>query len=405
MGNLHRKEEITLSLFEQVHDRRDSRSVKWERMEKIYGIDDASDILPMWVADMDFPAPPAVTDALRERLEHPIFGYSYICEECKTAAAHWQKKRHGLSIDTDWMLFHQGVIPAMASIIDVFTARGDKILVTPPVYPPFFSIPKNLGREVLYSELQEQDGDYQIDFADFEDKLQHSRLFILCNPHNPGGKLWAPSELEHIIELCAKHDVLILSDEIHSDLIHHGETHTPLLSVAGTERDRIFTCLAPTKTFNLAGIQAAMIVAADPQKRSLLEQHMVAHGTGALNAFAPVAWKAAYEQGEAWLSELLDVLSQQISYAIERLEREVPGLKIKRPQSTYLLWIDYRALGLSEQEAMQRLLQKGKVALEPGSKYGEAGRGFLRMNIACPKSTLQDGVSRVIRALSPARNA
>ncbi|MGM0898653.1 MAG: MalY/PatB family protein [Bacillota bacterium] len=388
-----------MSLFEQVHDRRNTRSVKWERMEKVYGISDASGILPMWVADMDFPAPPAVTDALRERLEHPIFGYSYICEECKTAAANWQQKRHGLTIETDWMLFHQGVIPAMASIIDVFTRAGDKVLVTPPVYPPFFSIPKNLGREVVYSELKEQDGDYMVDWPDFEAKLQGVRLFILCNPHNPGGKLWTPEELKKIIQLCARHDVLILSDEIHSDLIHSGETHTPLLSVADSERERIFTCIAPTKTFNLAGIQAAMIVVSDLQKRKLLEQHMQAHGTGSLNAFAPVAWKAAYEQGEPWLNELLEVLSSHINYAVDRLEQEVPGLKIRKPQSTYLLWIDYRALGLTEDEVMERLLEKGKVALEPGSKYGESGRGFLRMNIACPKQTLEDGVSRVIRAL------
>ncbi|WP_211653770.1 MalY/PatB family protein [Planococcus alpniumensis] len=388
-----------MNLFEQVHDRRKSRSVKWERMEKIYGIQDASGILPMWVADMDFPAPPPVTDALRERLERPIFGYSYICEECKTAAANWLKKRHGLTVETDWMLFHQGVIPAMASIIDVFTEVGDSVLVTPPVYPPFFSIPRNLGRDVLYSELTEQDGEYTIDWADFEAKLEKARLFILCNPHNPGGKLWTPAELENIVQLCTRHDVLILSDEIHSDLIHAGESHTPLLSAAGSERNRIFTCIAPTKTFNLAGIQAAMIVAPDPNKRLRLEQHMQAHGTGSLNAFAPVAWKAAYEQGEPWLTELLEVLAHHIDYAVERLEQEVPGLKIRKPQSTYLLWIDYRALGFSEDEVMKRLLEKGKVALEPGSKYGEAGRGFLRMNIACPRQTLEDGVSRIIRAL------
>ncbi|MEZ0480124.1 MalY/PatB family protein [Planococcus sp. SSTMD024] len=388
-----------MNLFEQVHDRSNSRSVKWGRMESVYGIQDASGILPMWVADMDFPAPPPVTDALRERLEHPIFGYSYICEECKTAAANWLAKRHSLIVETDWMLFHQGVIPAMASIIDVFTGAGDHVLVTPPVYPPFFSIPKNLGREVLYSRLIEQDGDYSIDWADFEAKLEKARLFILCNPHNPGGKLWTVDELKKVVQLCARHDVLVLSDEIHSDLTYTGETHTPLLSVAGSERNRIFTCIAPTKTFNLAGIQAAMIVAADPKKRMLLEQHMQAHGSGSLNAFAPVAWKAAYEHGEPWLNELLGVLAHHIDYAVDRLEREVPGLKIRKPQSTYLLWIDYRALGFTEDEVMKRLLEKGKVALEPGSKYSEAGRGFLRMNIACPRQTLEDGVSRVIRAL------
>lgn len=245
----------------------------------------------------------------------------------------------------------------------------------------------------------EQDGVYSIDWTDFEAKLEKSRLFILCNPHNPGGKLWTPEELKHIVQLCARHDVLILSDEIHSDLIHAGEAHTPLLSVAGSEQNRIFTCIAPTKTFNLAGIQAAMIVAPDSDKRARLEQHMQAHGTSSLNAFAPVAWKAAYEHGGPWLNELLEVLAHHINYAVERLEQEVPGLKIRKPQSTYLLWIDYRALGFNEDEIMKRLLEKGKVALEPGSKYGEAGRGFLRMNIACPTQTLEDGISRIIRAL------
>lgn len=389
-----------MSSFNQVYDRQNTRSVKWGRMEEVFGIDDATGILPMWIADMDFSAPPQVTAALRGRLEHPIFGYSYICEECKTAAANWQQKHHGLAIETDWMLFHQGVIPAIASIIDVFTKTGDKVLITPPVYPPFFSIPENLGREVLVSELREQDSHYSIDFSDLEGKLKAASIFILCNPHNPGGRVWTESELKRIISLCARHDVLIISDEIHSDLVHNGNVHVPLLSVAGTEQHRVFTCLAPTKTFNLAGIQAAMIVAPDPKKRGLLEQHMQAHGSGSLNAFAPVAWKAAYEEGAPWLEELLEVLADNIRYATERLEREVAGLKVQKPQSTYLLWIDCRELGLTEEELMERLLTVGKVALEPGSKYGEAGRGFLRMNIACPKLTLEEGVSRVIHAFS-----
>lgn len=390
-----------MSSFDQVYNRRDTRSVKWDWMEKIYNINDASDILPMWVADMDFAAPTVVTEALQERINHPIFGYSYICEGCKTAVQSWLHNKHNWETETEWMLFHHGVVPAIATVVETFTKPGASILVTPPVYPPFFSIPEKLGRKIEVSPLKESDGTYEMDFVSFEEKLQNGiELFILCNPHNPGGMVWSKETLIEIIRLCAKYDTMILSDEIHADLVYPGHTHYPLASLADNEADRIITCVAPTKTFNLAGVQAAVMIVTDAQKREQLRDHAAAHGQMELSPFGATALKAAYEHGEPWLVELLDVLSSNIDYAIETITSALPKVKIARPDATYLLWIDYRLTGLSEEEMMELLLHKGKLALEPGSKYGESGKGFMRMNIACPRKTLEDGVDRFIHALS-----
>lgn len=388
-----------MSAFQQIHDRKNTRSVKWDAMADVYNLKDTSDILPMWIADMDFPAPPPVLKALHDRLEHGIFGYSIMCEGCRIAVINWQSERNHWDIEPDWLLFHHGVIPAIASIIETFTDTQDKILVTPPVYPPFFRLAESQDREVVYSALIEQDGQYTIDFKDFEAKLQNAALFILCNPHNPGGRVWTVEELQEIIRLCSKYDVLIISDEIHGDLIMGPNRHTPLAKIAGEESNRIFTCLAPTKTFNLAGIQVAMIVATDKEKRLKLEKHALAHGAGTLNSFAPVALTAAYNESGPWLKEMLSVISDNLDFAIKELRQKIPELRIAKPQSTYLLWIDYRALDLTEAEVMEKLLINGKVALEPGSKYGDAGIGYLRLNAACPRAILEDGVNRIVSAL------
>ncbi len=392
---------MIMTIFEHEINRRETRSVKWGLMEMIYGIDDATDILPMWVADMDFPAPKAVIDALHERIEHPIFGYSYICEACKTAIQNWLLNRHGWKPQREWMIFHHGVIPAMASVIETFTQQGDRILITPPVYPPFFSLPERLGRQLVESLLVEENGEYKFDFLSFEEQLKQGvKLFILCNPHNPGGIVWSKETLQEIIRLCSKYNTLILSDEIHCDIVFPEHQHIPLASIADNEVDRIITCVAPTKTFNLAGIQAAVTIITDPTKRKKLKEHALAHGQMELSPFAATALQAAYEHGGEWLDELLEVLSSHMNYVIEEVTKAVPGVKIKKPQGTYLLWIDYRETGLSEEVVMDLLLNKGKLALVAGSQYGEVGRGFLRMNVACPRTILEDGVNRFITALT-----
>ena len=390
-----------MSEFENVINRRESRSIKWDMMEDIYGIEDASDILPMWIADMDFAAPQVVIDAIQERLNHGVFGYSYICDACKDAVRNWLQERHAWQTKNEWMLFHHGVIPAIASVIETFTTKDDAVLITSPVYPPFFQIPGHMERTVVECTLLENEGRYSIDFAAFEQALQKNvKLFILCNPHNPGGIVWTIEELQKIIELCAKYDVLILSDEIHADLVFPEHKHIALASVAGEEAKRIITCVAPTKTFNLAGVQAAMMIVTDENVRAKLEQNALAHGQMQLNTFAAAALKAAYEKGGPWLEELVNIISTNMDYVIQKLQSAIPGINIKKPHGTYLLWIDYRDTGLTEEDMMDKLLNKGKLALEPGTKYGEAGRGFLRMNIACPPATVEDAVQRFITALS-----
>lgn len=390
-----------MSLFENVIERRQTRSMKWDRLTEVYGVQDSSEVLPMWVADMDFAAPDVVIEAMQERLDHGVFGYSFVCEESKDAVRHWLSERHGWEVENDWMLFHHGVVPAIASIVETFTEKGDGILITTPVYPPFFKVPGNLGRTIVEYEMTEENGCYSIDFTAFEKALQQNvKLFILCHPHNPGGIVWREEELQKMVELCAKYDVLILSDEIHADLVFPEYRHISLGAIAGDEADRIITCIAPTKTFNLAGVQASVIVSPSVTVRTKLEAHAMAHGGVSLNAFAAAALKAAYEKGGPWLEELLQVVSANMDYVIQELPKAVPGIKITKPHGTYLLWIDYRDTGLSEEEMMDKLLKKGKLALEPGTKYGEAGRGFLRMNVACPPSTVKDGVKRFIQALA-----
>jgi cystathionine beta-lyase len=395
------KEEIIVSVFEEVIERRKTRSIKWDRMETFYGIEDASDVLPMWIADMDFAAPEVVVNAMKERLDHPVFGYSYICEACKDAVRLWLAERHSWETQNEWMMFHHGVVPAIASVIETFTSKGDGVLVTPPVYPPFFNIPGLLERNIVECVMKEENGYYSIDFAEFEKSLQQDvKLFILCNPHNPGGTVWDKEQLKEIVRLCAKYDVLILSDEIHADLVFSGHRHIPIAAVAEEEVNRIITCVAPTKTFNLAGVQASLMIATDEGVREKLLLNSMAHGQMELSPFAAAALKAAYEEGGPWLAELLEIVSANMDYAIRELTEAVPGLKISKPHATYLLWIDYRGTGLSEEVMMDKLLNKGKLALEPGSKYGESGRGFLRMNVACPRATLEEGVKRFTNAMN-----
>ena len=388
-----------MSNFDFVLQRRKTRSLKWDMMEKVYNLENASDILPMWVADMDFKAPQHVLDAIGERLEQGILGYSYVCEGCKKSIVSWFETRHKWQIDASTILFHHGVIPIIATVIEAFTKDGDQIGMMTPVYPPFFNLPTSQLRKITQVTLIEQKGIYAIDFEQLERTFKDGvKLFILCNPHNPGGIVWKKDDLQRIVDLAIQYDVIILSDEIHADLVMKGHHYTPLLTLPNVSDAKVITAIAPTKTFNLAGIQAAMMVVPNEDLRTTLEQNAMAHGHTDLNVFASAAVQAAYTHGADWLDELLQYLDKNMDYCMLELNA-IPGIHVRKPEGTYLMWIDYRETELTEEEMMHRLLHVGKVALEPGTKYGEAGRGFLRINVACPFEMLQDGIERFKKAL------
>lgn len=395
---------IILSKFNALHNRKNTNSLKWDqfkdRLKAKYNIEDASEILPMWVADMDFSVPEVIIEAIKERLDHPVFGYSYISEECKNAIQNWFIKHHDWHIEKNTILFHHGVVPALASIIETFTEPGDKICISTPVYPAFTNIPTSQKRTLIACDLELDGTSFKYDFTKLEEQFKTGvKVYILCSPHNPGGVVWAKEDLEKLVQLCIQYDVLLISDEIHADIVFDNAKHIPTLTVKNAENAKIITCIAPTKTFNMAGLHAAIMVVPNKELRTKLLQNKAAHGQDDLNILAAAALQAAYEQGDEWLEEMIQYVSANMDYVIEQLN-QLEGIHVTKPQSTYLIWIDYRETGLSESEMMNRLLRVGKLALEPGTKYGEAGRGFLRMNVACPLETVKDGVERFKNALA-----
>ena len=387
-----------MSFFNEIYERRNSNSLKWDMMSRVYNLEDTSTILPMWVADMDFPAPQIVADALAERLKHPIYGYTFANGEVKDAIVHWYETRHNWTIDANTILFQPGVVPAIATIVETFTKTGDKIGMSTPAYPPFFNVPKAQKRKVVTCDLTEVNGTYELDLNALEEIFRAGiKMFILCNPHNPAGIVWSREELEQLVALCIKYDVYLLSDEIHADILIN-KPYTPTLTVKNATEAKIITCIAPTKTFNIAGIHAAMIVAPNKELFKALEQNTQAHGNLGLNTFACTAVKAVYTEGAAWVDELLAYLKTNMEYVASELN-SIDGINVTIPDATYLMWIDYRGTGLEEKDIMNRLLTKGQVALDPGTKFGEMGRGFLRMNVACPFDLVKDGVERFKLAL------
>jgi cysteine-S-conjugate beta-lyase len=387
-----------MSKFEDIINRKGSSSVKWDLTKTVFGSDD---VLPMWVADMDFLPPQDVLDALQDRLKHGIFGYTFVGDKTAASIKEWVQKRHDWDIEKTWIQYSSGVVPAISTIIQALTVPGDKVLVQSPVYTPFFSLVEDNDREIVNAQLDYGDGSYSIDFGAFEESLKTGvKLFLLCNPHNPSGRVWKKEELMKIAELCHQYNVVIVSDEIHSDLVYETHTHIPLASLNDSYRDITITCIAPSKTFNLAGLQASAMITPNPALREKIAAIHKKQGFFTLNTFGIVGMEAAYRYGEAWLEEILAYLQENVRVTKEFIGDHLPDLQLVDPEGTYLLWIDCTKLELSDEELKERLLDKGKLALEPGTKYGPGGEGFVRMNIACPRGTLMDGLERLRKALS-----
>lgn len=386
-----------MSIFNEVISRKNTRSVKWDMAGKVF---QSEDVLPMWVADMDFQAPKEVNEALIKRAEHGIYGYTVIDDDVKNAVVNWLSDRHQWTIQPEWLTFSPGVVSSLHMAIEAFTEPGDKILIQTPVYTPFYTVIKAHGREMVKNPLIEKDQYFTIDFDDFEEKLKTGvKAFILCSPHNPVGRVWKKEELEEIARLCLKYDVMIFSDEIHADLVFPGEKHTPIASLSDEVLENTITCMAPSKTFNLAGLEASYVIAADAEKRKKLKKQFLKSGyNGLLNTMANTALEAAYTYGKPWLEELMQLLESHKNYVTEQLEAET-NLKVTRSEGTYLLWLDCTGLGLSGKELKQFMIEKARVGLNAGLDYGDEGEQYMRMNIACPRATLEEGVNRIIDAV------
>lgn len=382
--------------FDNVYNRQNTRSVKWDSLEEVF---QTNDVLPMWVADMDFKAPEAVNQAIRERAEHGIYGYTIVDEHIENAIIHWNKKRHAWDIDRSWITYSPGVVTSLLLTIQAFTKPNDSILIQTPVYPPFANSITSHERKVVTNSLIEKDHYYTIDFEDFEQKLtQDVKAFILCSPHNPVGRVWKKEELQKMAELCVKHDVLIISDEIHCDLIFSGQKHIPIASISDEISHQTITCMSPSKTFNLAGLQASYIVTEDPIKRDIISDHFNNQGLSQLNTIGNIALEAAYKYGEEWLDELLQVLQSHKNYVVHELESKT-SLKVTHTEGTYLLWIDCSSLHLDSEKLQEFMIKQARVGLNVGISYGAEGTSYVRINIACPRQTLVEGIQRIIQAI------
>ena len=379
--------------FDTPTERRNTNSLKW---------DVAQGELPMWVADMDFQTAPEIREAIMKRAEHGIFGYSVIPDAWYEAYIQWWKMRHGYTMERDWLIFCTGVVPAISSIVRKLTTPAEKVLIQTPVYNIFFNSILNNGRQVLESPLRYDGKEYRIDFADLEEKLSdpQTALMILCNPHNPTGKIWDRQTLEKIGALCSRHHVTVVSDEIHCDLTDPGESYVPFASVSETCRQISITCMAPTKAFNLAGLQTAAVSVPDEVLRHKVWRALNTDEAAEPNAFAVEAAVAAFTRGADWLDALRDYLYENKKLAEAYIEKEIPGVRAVASQATYLLWLDCSGLIGCGREAAGFLRRETGLYLSEGSQYGGNGADFLRMNIACPRAVLKDGLERLKNGLA-----
>lgn len=382
--------------FDEIVDRKSTESVKWNGVKSLYGRDD---VIPMWVADMDFKSPPDVIEALKQRAEHGIFGYPMLDEDYFDPFINWIKARHGIEIKKEWIVTTDGVVDALKIAILAYSKPGDNVVIQTPVYYPFYNIINSNGRMILKNSLKFENGSYSMDFDDLERKfsLKRTKLFILCNPHNPVGRVWKREELEKLSQLCIKHNVLMLSDEIHSDLVFSPNKHIPIFSISQDIKESSLTFYAPSKTFNLAGLKASFAVIPNEQLRTEYKNVIESLSSDNLNIFGMVAAKVAYERGEDWLDDLLNYLRANIDYVYDFFNEKLPKVKLQKPEGTYLMWLDFRAYG-DEQKVKDILVNKAKVGLEEGSIFGEEGNGFFRMNIGCPISILKDACNNIYDA-------
>ncbi|MCD1258349.1 putative C-S lyase [Paenibacillus athensensis] len=375
-----------------------SGGLKWDYAAAKYG---APDLLAMWVAEMDFPAPPAVLEAIRHRAESGVFGYTFSDNAYTSAIVDWLARRHGWAIKPDWLAHAPGVVPALHYCVQAFTQPGDQVLIPTPVYPPFKEVVERNDRRLVCHELTaDENGRYRMNMDELERQLAGGvKLLLLCSPHNPVGRVWTPDELEAVGRLAEAYGVIVASDEIHADLVFAPHTHTPFARLSETLAARTVVCISPSKAFNLAGLQSASVVIADRKLRLAYRQAVQRAFIGAPNTFALVATTAAYREGEAWLDACLAYIRGNIALLRSWVDERFPQLRFAEPEGTYLVWLDCRKLGLSNAELHEFFVQRARIAVNFGDTFVAGGDGFVRLNLACPRAVLEEALERLEAAL------
>lgn len=381
--------------FDEIVNRRGTNCVKWD-------VENEDGIIPMWVADMDFPAAPAIRKAVEARAKHGVYGYTIVPDSYYRAITSWFKRRHGWTIDKEWIIYTTGVIPAISAAIKALTMPGEQVLIQTPVYNCFFSSIKNQGCQILENPLKRNGNSYVVDWDDFERKCadEKTTVFLLCNPHNPSGRVWTEAELARMNEICLRHRVAVVSDEIHCELVMPGNKFTPFAAVNEDCKTNGVTLNSPTKNFNIAGLQIANIVCANPVWRRRIDRAINIFEVCDVNPFGPVALEAAYNDSENWMDELNEYLFANYQLLCDTFAKELPQYEVMRLEGTYLVWVDVRPSGLTSDEVTEKLLKEGKVQVNSGTMYGQTtGEGYVRINIACPRATLIEGLKRMVDVL------
>lgn len=388
--------------FDTVPNRRGTNCFKYDFAREM-GM--SEDVLPLWVADMDFPTAPAVLERLHALAEHGIFGYTGVKDAYFSAVHNWYAQRFGWETQRSWLVTTPGVVFAIAIAIRAFTQKGDAILIQQPVYYPFANKVTENDRQLVVNPLILKNGRYEMDFVDMERKIadNHVKMLLLCSPHNPVGRVWTKEELLRVGEICQKHGVLVVSDEIHADFTYAGHTHRVFASVKSEFADFTITCTAPSKTFNLAGLQNSNIFIPNRQLRHAYKKELSACGCGGTNCMGMAACQAAYEAGADWLEQLKQYLAGNLAYVRQFLREKLPDIALVEPEGTYLVWLDLRKLGLTEQQQRQLIVQDAKLWLDTGTLFGQGGEGFERINIACPRATIEQAMQRLERAVHKTR--
>ncbi|RPF50294.1 MalY/PatB family protein [Aquisalibacillus elongatus] len=382
--------------FKQFIDRENTRAAKFVFREKLFG---RSDVLPLWVADMDFSSVPELQEALIERAKHNIYGYTMYDDEILNAVTNWLKERHDYDVDSELLSFSPGVIPSLHALVQIFTEENDQIVIQPPVYPPFFSVVKAHNRELVENPLINENGHYKMDFDHLEETFKNgAKAFILCSPHNPVGRVWTKGELQTLADLCVKYDVYLFSDEIHADIIFNGHKHLAVATLNEQIAEKTFTLMAPSKTFNIAGLQASYVISPNKELKEKVDQQLMRQGFSMLNTFAYTALEAVYKHGADWLDALIEQLEENKQLIDQKLEESNAPITSVQTEGTYLVWLDFSKTGLDHDEIKRKLNDEAKVGLNDGKSFGEQGEQFMRINIASPPSTIEEGIDRIIKA-------